>query len=207
MRRGPIRKAPRGVFQAKYIIPLVFLMVGVLVAYGLLFRDTEPEPRYEPVIVRPPDMPPVAPEEQPDASMASIDDLYAVPVDGDYASPVPPAGDQFSDGKKRVSAYKVNSSALKKTVDQYSASAANQCAGEITVRTDDTPLNVRSGPSTGNPVLQKVAKGSKQAVLLWAPDTKMQSGRWFLLVDSQKKTVLGWVAGDYCDSSGVSFPN
>jgi hypothetical protein len=115
--------------------------------------------------------------------------------------------DQFSDGKARVAAYKANSSALKKTVDQYASSRANQCAGEITVRTDDTPLNVRSGPSTGNPVLSKVAKGSKQDVLLWAPDAKTQSGRWFLLVDSQKKTVKGWVSGEYCDTSGVVFAN
>jgi uncharacterized protein YraI len=75
----------------------------------------------------------------------------------------------------------------------------------ITVLTDDTPLNVRSGPSTGNPVLTKAAKGSKQSVLLWAPDSSQKSGRWFLLVDDQKKTVMGWVSGDYCDAAGVVF--
>ena len=66
---------------------------------------------------------------------------------------------------------------------------------------------MRSGPSTGNPVLTKAAKGSKQSVLLWAPDAKNKSGRWFLLIDDKAKTVKGWVAGEYCDASGIVFAN
>ncbi|MDR3279556.1 MAG: SH3 domain-containing protein [Synergistaceae bacterium] len=209
MRRGPVRKTTRGVFQARYIIPLMFLMVGVIVAYGLLFRDAEQEQRYEPVIVRPSDMPPITPEEPSMTTVLAVDgdngeNFVVGPMDANNV--VTPLDDQFSDVKKRVAAYKVNSSALRKTVGQYSSARENQCAGEITVQTDDTPLNVRSGPSTGSPVLSKAAKGSKYTVLLWAPDNKMQSGRWFLLADDKKKTVLGWVAGDYCETSGVVFP-
>jgi hypothetical protein len=122
-------------------------------------------------------------------------------------NPDPPAHDQFSDPVKRAAAYKVNNTALKKTVDQYAKTRANHCAGEITVQTDDTPLNVRSGPSTGNPVLTKAAKGSKQSVLLWAPDAKNQSVRWFLLVDDNTKTAKGWVTGEYCDVADVVFAN
>jgi hypothetical protein len=192
-------------FPIKIVIPLIFLIVGVGVAYALLSWDRTPEPRPEPVIIRPEPLPfeneedgnPIlaGPEASEDLSIVTVEPAISVS-----------AADQFSNPAARAAEYKVNSAALKKTVDKYGKERANQCAGEITVRTNDTPLNVRSGPSTANSVIAKAAKDSKQSVLLWAPDEKTQSGRWFLLVDARKKTVKGWVSGEYCDASGVVFP-
>jgi hypothetical protein len=182
------------------------------VAYALLVGNSAPEPRPEPIIIRPD--PPIVPDTNEENAGISCDISSDVPIIGPITStPDAPGntdsavGDQFSDPARRAAAYKANNAALKKTVDQYAKTRANHCAGEITVLTDDTPLNVRSGPSTGNPVLTKAAKGSKQSVLLWAPDVKNQSGRWFLLIDDKAKTVKGWVAGEYCDASNVVFAN
>jgi hypothetical protein len=199
------QKNRRGVFPVRIIIPLIFLIVGVGVAYTLLSWDRTPEPRPEPVIIRPDPLPvdiegydylvDVGPVISEDLLVSTVEPIGRTPAD-----------DQFSNPSARVAAYKVNSAALKRTVDKYAGERMNQCAGEITVRTDDTPLNVRSGPSTANAVLTKAAKNSKQSVLLWAPDERTQSGRWFLLVDAQTKTVKGWVSGEYCDTTEVVFP-
>jgi uncharacterized protein YgiM (DUF1202 family) len=160
-------------------------------------------------------MPPITPDDEESgvtiagegASVsgdASEQRVTAGPIGGESSAPA--GKDLFADAKARVGAYKVGGAALKKTVSQY-ADRRNHCSGEITVRTEDTPLNVRSGPSTGSPVITKVQKGSKQNVLLWAPDSKQTSGRWFLLVDEKSKTVKGWVAGDYCEAGKVVFAN
>jgi hypothetical protein len=114
---------------------------------------------------------------------------------------------QFDDGVVRVSAYRVPSELLKKTVGKYAPARENQCSGEIVVRTSDTPLNVRSGPAVSYGVLSKAEKGSRQSVLLSATDEKKGFGRWFLLVDDRRKTVKGWVSGEYCDTSAVIFPD
>jgi hypothetical protein len=205
VKRGSIHRNKRGVFPIRIIIPLIFLIVGVGVAYALLSWDRTPEPRPEPIIIRPE---PLSVVDQGYDALIQAGPVLSEDISIAAVEPIslPPATDQFSNPTRRVAEYKVNSSALKKTVDKYGKDRANQCAGEITVRTDDTPLNVRSGPSTANPVIAKAAKNSKQSVLLWAPDEKTQSGRWFLLVDAQKKTVKGWVSGEYCDAAGVVFP-
>ena len=212
MRRGPINRTRRKNLPLRIIIPLVFLVIGVGAAYSLVAGDKKPDPRPEPVIIRPGPRPPITPEGQDEGSvdgftgiLPSGDVLSVGPVDSNSNTVAAPRDDQFTNA--RVAAYKVSSAALKKTVAQYSKARSNQCVGEITVRTDDTPLNVRSGPSTGNPVLTKVPKGSKQNVLLWAQDSASQSARWFLLVDDRTKTVKGWVSGEYCDSTGVVFAN
>jgi uncharacterized protein YgiM (DUF1202 family) len=140
------------------------------------------------------------------SSDETLEGLIVGPVNADQNQATTPSReDTFTEA--RVASYKVGSAALKKTVDQFAKSRSNQCSGEVTVQTDDTPLNVRSGPSTGNPVISKVAKGSKQSVLLWAPDSKNQSTRWFLLVDDRAKTVKGWVSGEYIDTAGVVYAN
>ncbi|MDR1508160.1 MAG: SH3 domain-containing protein [Synergistaceae bacterium] len=202
-----MRRNKRGVFPIRIIIPLVFLIVGVGVAYALLSWGRNPEPRPEPVIIRPDPLPSVIDQEFDDPIRVGpivSEDVSIITVEPISSSPA--AADQFSNPAGRVAGYKVNSAALKKTVDKYGKERVNQCGGEITVRTDNTALNVRSGPSTSNPVVAKAAKDSKQSVLLWAPDEKTKSGRWFLLVDAQKKTVKGWVSGEYCDAAGVVFP-
>jgi hypothetical protein len=56
-------------------------------------------------------------------------------------------------------------------------------------------------------VISKAKKDAAYDVLMWANDEEKNSGRWFLLVDANKKVVLGWVSGEYCDASSVSFPN
>jgi hypothetical protein len=206
------RRPRRRNFPLGIVLSLVFLILGVAVAYALLVGNRAPEPMQEGKIIRPEpiddyEIEEVNPEISPDVStdapiIGPIESATDIPD-----TPDPPAGDQFSEPAKRAAAYKVNNAALRKTVDQYAKTRANHCAGEITVQTDDTPLNVRSGPSTGNPVLTKAAKGSKQSVLLWAPDAKNQSARWFLLVDDKTKTVKGWVTGEYCDTSDVVFAN
>jgi uncharacterized protein YgiM (DUF1202 family) len=138
------------------------------------------------------------------APYTSSDDIF-----NNYVGPVPSQnrreGGEGLFTNARVAAYKVKSAELKKTVNQYAKSISNQCSGEITVRTEDTPLNVRSGPSTSNPVVTKVQKGSRQSVLLWAPDSKTQSGRWFLLVDEKSKTVKGWVTSEYCETDSLVY--
>jgi hypothetical protein len=206
MRRGQPQKIRRGILQARFIIPVAFLLVGVIVAYGFMSENSDPEPRVEPIIIRPDNIPPIADDIVSQVSANASEDVGSLII----AGPIDSSGlqeDQFSDVKTRVSAFKIGSAELKKTVALYSDAKSNQCAGEITVRTDDTPLNVRSRPSTGSPVLTKVPKGSKHSVLLWAPDEKTKSGRWFLLVDEKKKTVKGWVSGEYCETSGVVFAN
>jgi uncharacterized protein YgiM (DUF1202 family) len=140
------------------------------------------------------------------SSDETLDGIIVGPVNTDQNQATTPSReDTFTEA--RVASYKVGSAVLKKTVDQFAKVRSNQCSGEVTVQTEDTPLNVRSGPSTGNPVISKVAKGSKQNVLLWAPDSKNQSSRWFLLVDDRTKTVKGWVSGEYIDTAGVAYAN
>jgi hypothetical protein len=213
MNRGRINKRPRrGILPLRIIIPLVFLILGVGAAYSLVTVKRTPAPGPEPIIIRPSDMDP----SQNDGEYNTVEGGVVEPISLDILiepiNPDPSTGpvadgrqDQFTSG--RVAAYKVNSAELKKTVDQYANNRANQCAGEITVVTDDTPLNVRSGPATSNAKLSQVTKGSKQNVLLWARDSGNQSGRWFFFVDEPAKTVKGWVSGDFCDASNVVFAN
>jgi hypothetical protein len=214
MRRGPVSRPRRRAFPLRIIIPLVFLIIGVGVAYSLIAGARTPAPRIDPVIIRPGSMPPITPDlGEMDiengviqvSSDIALDGIMAGPVDSSNTPSAATPEDQFS--AARVSSYKVNSAPLKKTVDQYAKARSNQCSGQVTVQTEDTPLNVRSGPSTGNPVLTKAARGTKQSVLLWAPDSKNQSVRWFLLVDDQTKTVKGWVSGEYIDTASVVFAN
>jgi hypothetical protein len=207
------RRPRRRNFPLGIVISLVFLILGVAVAYALLVGNRAPEPMPTPSPIIGPE--PIGYEEiNEENPEISSDVLHDAPIIGPITSATdvsettdPPARNQFSEPTKRAAAYKVNNAALRKTFDQYAKTRANHCAGEITVQTDDTPLNVRSGPSTGNPVLTKAAKGSKQSVLLWAPDAKNQSARWFLLVDDKAKTVKGWVTGEYCDTTDVVFAN
>jgi hypothetical protein len=208
------RRPRRRNFPLGIVLSLVFLILGVAVAYALLVGNRVPEPNRETFRIIRPD--PIGSEqasggnvgELPSDTPSSTDAPIIGPITPDGPANIdPPVVDQFSEPAKRAAAYRVNSAALKRTVDQYAKTRANHCAGEVTVQTDDTPLNVRSGPSTGNPVLMKAAKGSKQSVLLWAPDTRNQSARWFLLVDDGTKTVKGWVTGEYCDASSVVFAN
>jgi uncharacterized protein YgiM (DUF1202 family) len=179
------------------------MLVGAIVAYGFLSRGKPVQERTVPIIMpaESEDMLAEGPQTDQESNVTSVNAEAAA----DSASPI--ATGNFDDGKARVSAYKVPSAALKKTVDKYASSRANQRAGEITVLTDDTPLNVRSGPSVSYEVLMKVEKGSLQSVLLSVPDEKTKSGNWFLLVDDQKKTVKGWVSGEYCDTRNVIFPD
>ena len=212
MRRGRIKRPRRRVLPLRIIIPLAFLIIGVGAAYSLVTGNRAPEPRREPIIVMPDTMDPIPEEgEYRTVEIGPIDpisidiQIETINLDPNLGTAADERQNQFT--SERVAAYKINSAELKKTVDQYANTRANQCAGEIIVVTDDTPLNVRSGPSTGNPVLSKATKGSKQGVLLWAPDSGNQSGRWFLLVDEPSKTVKGWVSGDYCDTASVTFAN
>ena len=201
MRRGPVPR-PRKKFPLRIIIPLACLVVGVGIAYSLVAGGKEPPPRPDPVIIMPEQAQPAPP-----VSYTSSDDIFT-----SYVGPVPSqnrqnrqnsGGELFTSA--RVAAYKVKSAELKKTVSQYAKNISNQCSGEITVRTEDTPLNVRAGPSTANPVITKVQRGSKQSVLLWAPDSKTHSGRWFLLVDEKSKTVKGWVTSEFCEADALVY--
>jgi hypothetical protein len=210
MRRGPVRKTRRGIFQPRFIIPIIFLLVGVFVAYGLL-RERTPPPPPDPVIIWPDDYdaPPIPDLDEPVTQREG--EISAEPFPAVVPLPVPiepvVRDDPFANPRERVGAFRVNSTPLKRTVDQYAGTRANQCSGEIIVRTEDTPLNVRSAPSTSGAVLSKAAKDSRQSVLMWAPDARTNSGRWFLLVDSNSKTVKGWVSGEYCDTANVVFAN
>jgi hypothetical protein len=178
-------------------------VVGVAVAYSLLVGDGRPEPRVPPVIIRP------APEQTSGATSGET-----LTPDGIEAAPArpatPSAGDPaelaklFADPAKRVAGYKAAAN-LKKSIARYAKSRTNQCAGEITVVTDDTPLNVRTGPATSNPIVVKLPRDTRHGVLLWAPDAKNKSVKWFLLVDEASKTVKGWAYGEYCDASSVAF--
>jgi hypothetical protein len=206
------RRPRRRNFPLGIVLSLVFLILGVAVAYALLVGNKPPEPAPEPAPIDwPPDPIDLSGEDYDTPWDVSSTDAQII---GPITSPsdVPAntgtaVADQFSDPAGRAAAYRVSNAALRRTVDQYAKTRANHCAGEITVRTDDTPLNVRSGPSTGNPVLTKAAKGSRQSVLLWAPDSRNQSARWYLLADDATKTVKGWVSAEYCDASGVDFAN
>jgi len=212
MRRGHIKRPRRRVLPLRIIIPLVFLIIGVGAAYSLVTGNRVPEPRPEPIIIRPNTMDPIQdPGEYSTIDVEPVDpehpnipiefinsDLIAGPVADERQ-------DQFT--SERVAAYRVNSAELQRTVNQFANNRANQCAGEIIVVTDDTPLNVRSGPSTGSARLSSVQRGTRHNVLLWAPDSGNRSGRWLLLVDEPSKTVMGWVSGDFCDLSNVVYAN
>jgi len=222
MRRGHIKRPKRRVLPLRIIIPLVFLIIVVGAGYSLVIRagysivtgSRVPEPRPEPIIIRPSTMDPV----QNSGEYSTID---VEPVDPDnpnipieFLNPDVIAGpvaderqDQFTND--RVTAYRVNSTELQRSVNQYANTRANQCAGEITVVTvDGDPLNVRYVPSTANNrPLSQVSNGSRHNVLLWAPDSDNQSRRWFLLVDEGAKTVRGWVRSDFCDTTNVVFAN
>ena len=213
MRRGQIKRSRRRrALPLRIIIPLVFLVLGVGAAYSLVTGGRTPQQRSEPIIIMPGTMDQTP--EDGEYKTVEIGPLDPISIDiqletlNPDSNPGPAADERQSQFTgERVAAYKINSAELKKTVDRYANTRANQCAGVITVVTDDTPLNVRNGPTTGSTRLSRVEKGSKQNVLLWAPDTGNKSGRWFLLVDEQSKTVKGWASGDYCDAAGVVFAN
>jgi hypothetical protein len=193
------------VFLAKLIIAAAFMLVGAMVAYGFLSRGGQDRSVERTVpIIMPIELRGNAPDNE--GSQASDGGMSGAGERG--GAPQTADADQFDDGRARVSAYSVPSAALKKTVDKYAPDRANQCAGEIIVRTNDTPLNIRSGPAISYGVLSKAEKGSRQSVLLTAADERNVSGvRWFLLIDDQKKTVKGWVSGEYCDAGAVVFPD
>jgi hypothetical protein len=205
LRKNYVSRTNRGVFLAKLIIAAAFMLVGAMVAYGFLSRGGQDRSvdRTVPII-----MPADLRGNTPDSGSSEASDDEAADAGESGGVPQAPDADQFDDGRARVSAYSVPSAALKKTVDKYAPNRANQCAGEIIVRTNDTPLNVRSGPAVSYGVLSKAEKGSRQSVLLTATDERQGfSGRWFLLVDDQEKTVKGWVSGEYCDAGAVVFPD
>ena len=209
MRRGHIKRPRKKVLPLRIIIPLVFLIIGVGAAYSLVTGTRAPEPRPEPIIIRPDPIPDFG-----DGEFSTVEGGTFEPLDPDIPiDPINPdiiAGpvaderqDQFTGG--RVAAYSVPT-ALQASVNQFGANRANQCAGEIIVVTrDGDPLNVRSVPSTANnQPLSQVSNGSRHSVLLWAPDTD-PNRRWFLIVSGQ--TVVGWVRSDLTDNSNVVYAN
>ena len=210
MRRGHIKRPRRRrVFPLRIIIPLVFLIIGVGAAYSLVTGNRAPEPRSEPIIIMPSDMEPfLDPEGYSTLEPYTGDPGLPIEFNNSDVSAGPMADerqDQFT--SERGAGYRVNDATLRGTVNQFAANRANQCAGEIIVVTDDTPLNVRSGPSTANARLTSVQRGSRHNVLLWAPDAGNQSLRWFLLVDEGSKTVMGWVRSDFCDAVNIVYAN
>ena len=212
MRRGHIKRPKRRVLPLRIIIPLVFLIIGVAAAYSLVTGNRVPEPRPEPIIIRPGTMDPIQ-DSGGEYSTVEVDltepgnpDIPVEFIDPDViAGPVADERqDQFT--SERVARYSVPA-ALQASVNQFAANRANQCAGEIIVVTDDTPLNVRSTPSTGGARLTSVQRATRHNVLLWAPDSGNRSGRWFLLIDEASRTVMGWVSGDFCDAANVVYAN
>ncbi|MCL2683761.1 MAG: SH3 domain-containing protein [Synergistaceae bacterium] len=212
MRRGHIKRPRRRIFPLRIIIPLVFLIIGVGVAYSLVTGERTPDPRPEPIIIRPNQPDPISNNgEYNTVEVVTLDPLSPdVIIQLINPDPGPGPGtdegqDQFTSA--RVAAYTVNSAELRRTVDQYANNRANQCAGEVTVVTDDTPLNIRSGPSTASTRLTRVPRGSRYNVLLWARDGENQSRRWFLLVNEQTKAVMGWARSDFLNTGNVVFAN
>ena len=131
------RRPRRRNFPLGIVLSLVFLILGVAVAYALLVGNRTPEPeKTDSLIIRP--EPPIRIEtNEEDTEILSVDAPIIGPIV--ITSDVPentdsPAGDQFSDPAKRAAAYKVNNAALKKTVDQYAKTRTNHCAGEVTVQ-------------------------------------------------------------------------
>lgn len=198
MRRNSPPRVQSGIFQARFIIPIAFMLVGVIVGVGFMSRGRGNGT--EPVVVVP-DTPPAPIVAEP------FTEDQVVEMGEPVIPPVPPANDPFANGAERVGRYKAGTSALRQSVERYAASRENQCSGEVSVKTEATALNIRSGPATTHPVVAKAPRNSTQQVLLWAPEEGSQSGRWFLLVDEQKKTIKGWVSGEFCDSTNVVFPD
>jgi len=232
MRRGQIRKPRRRIFPLRIIIPLVFLVLGVAVAFSFVTGPRTPEPRPEPVIIMPGSNDPFPIE----GGYDTTGEGQAEPIPGEvqiinpdlFAGPVADEGqDQFT--SDRIASYSVpqNQPELRRSVDQFAGSRANQCAGEIAVRLNegslnvrsgpavnssrlggvDRSLNVRSGPAVNSSRLGGVDRDTRHNVLLWAPDPGNAQLRWFLLVDEGTRTVRGWVRSDYCDTANVIYAN
>ncbi|MDR1482907.1 MAG: hypothetical protein LBI74_09795 [Synergistaceae bacterium] len=203
------------VFQFKFIIPLVVILLGFL-AFNFLTKDRNPVPLPDPAQPTATDEsgriiagPVSVTDGEEDGTWVSNDPMSADTV---YtpATVFVPAGNQ-PDWRERVRQFGFPSgagrAALRRSVEKYADSRENQCSGNIVVRTNDTPLNIRSGPAVSNPVVAKASKGTAYDVLMWANDERNSGSRWFLLVDSNRKVVRGWVSGEFCDTSGVSFAN
>jgi len=212
MRRGQIRKPRRRIFPLRIIIPLVFLVLGVAVAFSFVTGPRTPEPRPEPVIIMPGSNDPFPIE----GGYDTTGEGQAEPIPGEvqiinpdlFAGPVADEGqDQFT--SDRIASYSVpqNQPELRRSVDQFAGSRANQCAGEIAVRLNEGSLNVRSGPAVNSSRLGGVDRNTRHNVLLWAPDPGNAQLRWFLLVDEGTRTVRGWVRSDYCDTANVIYAN
>jgi hypothetical protein len=213
MRRHENYEEKSNVFQVKFIIPLIIILLGFF-AFNFLTKDRTPE--------LPADQPPlVENDESPETLQAGpvpvVDDESGTwlsnPMSADAAdlsAAASGAAEALAEWRDRVKQFGFQSGAgraLRRSVEKYGTSSENQCSGNIVVRTNDTPLNIRSGPAVSNSVVGKAKKDAAYDVLMWANDEVKNSGRWFLLVDSNKKVVLGWVSGEYCDAAGVSFPN
>ncbi len=210
LRKGSHSHNPNGSGIGMYIVVAAFLVCIIVVALGFLMRD------------RGPDLPPPPPPidvTQPDSgdSVGPISDADdGLPQDGsDAATPVDAQSQaSIEEATRAVRSYRLPSgnagTALKRTIDKYVSNIENHCRGTVAVRTESTALNVRSGPSVKNGVVGKAARDSTQHVMLWAWDESTGAGgstRWFLLVDEQKKSVLGWVSGEYADASAVTYLN
>jgi hypothetical protein len=213
MRKHENYEEKGNVFQVKFIIPLIIILLGFF-AFNFLTKDGNRETTAD----QPPQAETLGPLETLQAGPVPIVDdesgtWLSNPMSQDTGDPSVAAGGASegpADWRDRVKQFGFQSGtgrALRRSVEKYGASRENQCSGSIVVRTSDTPLNVRSGPAVSNPVVSKAKKDAAYDVLMWANDEGKNSGRWFLLVDSNKKVVLGWVSGEYCDASGVSFPN
>ena len=196
----------------RIIIPLVFLVLGVAVAFSFVTGPRTPEPRPEPVIIMPGSNDPFPIE----GGYDTTGEGQAEPIPGEvqiinpdlFAGPVADEGqDQFT--SDRIASYSVpqNQPELRRSVDQFAGSRANQCAGEIAVRLNEGSLNVRSGPAVNSSRLGGVDRNTRHNVLLWAPDPGNAQLRWFLLVDEGTRTVRGWVRSDYCDTANVIYAN
>lgn len=77
------------------------------------------------------------------------------------------------------------------------------------VRTSNTPLNVRTGPSTRHQAISRVDNGTRHDVLMWAWDentsSRTNNDRWFLISDGN--SVRGWVSGRFVDLTNVNYTN
>ncbi|MDR1885395.1 MAG: SH3 domain-containing protein [Synergistaceae bacterium] len=203
------------ILRAKFIVPIVVLILG-FVAFNIVTRDRSREAGTEgdvPAVSESqsneiPQAGPVPLVDDEGGTWISNPDAPIVAVDPVTVEPA--QTDQFAEWGDRVKQFGFasgTSSALRRSVEKYGAAREYQCSGNIVVRTVDTSLNIRSGPATSNPVVAKASKGASYPVLMWANDEGSSGSRWFLLVDERRKVVRGWVSGEYCDSTGVTFAN
>lgn len=214
MRKHENYEEKGNLLQVKYILPIAVLLLGFL-AFNFITKDRGVEAPDEPagplVITETIDnVPRAGPmSEDRDGTLIPNPDAWDTqPDEIPIAVTVP--RDSFDNWSERVKQFGFPtgaSSALRRSVEKYGALRANQCSGNIIVRTSETSLNIRSGPAVSNSVIAKANKGAAYDVLMWANDEASSGNRWFLLVDDRRKVVRGWVSGEFCDTSGVTFAN